>query len=136
MRNERFKKGLEIRRKVLGREHVDKAFADAKSDHFALMRQTVYTEFIWGVIWAGKNLPLKIRSLITVAMLCAMNRSRELKLHVRSAFNTGCKRDELRELFFHAGNYCGTPAANEGLRILDEVMAEMKSVAKVTRQKK
>lgn len=122
MKSRRFEEGLKIRRAVLGKEHVDRAFADR--DEFSLMRQELMTEFIWGGIWARKQLPLKIRSLITLAMLSGMNRSAELKLHLRGAFNTGCTKDEIREVFFQAGNYCGTPAANEGLRILDEVLAE------------
>jgi 4-carboxymuconolactone decarboxylase len=125
MKNKRYEEGLKIRRLVLGNEYVDGAMIE--QDEFSVMRHELITEYHWGSIWARKELPLKIRSLITIAMLSGMNRSHELKLHIRGAINTGCTKEEISEVFFHAGIYCGAAAPNEGLRILKEVMAEIEA---------
>ena len=92
----KFEKGLEIRREVLGKEYVDKAIAQA--DAFSRPLQELVTEYCWGTIWARPELPRKIRSLINLGMLAALNRPVELKIHIKGALNNGCSKEEIREL--------------------------------------
>jgi 4-carboxymuconolactone decarboxylase len=117
-----FKKGLEIRKAVLGERAVDRSLASA-SDFSAPLQQIV-TEYCWGNVWARPGLERKIRSLLNLAMLTALNRSHELRLHVVGALNTGVRQDEIREVFIQAAIYVGVPAALESTRIADEVFKE------------
>ena len=119
---ERFEKGLEIRRAVLGDKHVNKSFE--KPNSFTEEFQDLVTRHAWGEIWTRPGLPRHTRSLITLAMLIALNRGDEIRLHLRGALNNGVKRDELKELFMQVAVYCGVPAANEAFRAAEEVFAE------------
>ncbi|MBV8814778.1 MAG: 4-carboxymuconolactone decarboxylase [Verrucomicrobia bacterium] len=122
--SERYKKGLEIRREVLGENYVDQA--QAKVNEFNSSFQELITRYAWGEIWGRGGLTRRERSLITLAMLVALNREAEFRLHIQAAFRNGVTVAELRELLLHSGIYCGLPAANAAMRAAEEVMSETK----------
>jgi len=122
MASERYNKGLAVRREVLGAEYVDRALADA--DDFSRPMQELVTEYCWGEIWTQPELPRKTRSLINIAMISALNRPHELKLHVRGALRNGCSKEEIRAVLMQVAIYCGVPAAIDGLRVAREVLKE------------
>jgi 4-carboxymuconolactone decarboxylase len=117
----RFEEGLAVRRQVLGADYVDRAIAEA--DEFTRPLQELVTEYCWGSVWTRPGLPRKTRSLLNLAMLTALNRPHELKLHVRGALRNGCTRDEIMEVLLQAAIYCGVPAAIDGFRVAREVFA-------------
>lgn len=117
-----YEAGLRMRKQVMGEDFVAKAFAGA--DEFTMPLQDFVTRNAWGTVWAREGLDLKTRSLVTVAMLTALGRSNELKGHVRGALNNGASIEELREVLLHAAVYCGAPAAVEGFRAAQEVLAQ------------
>ena len=119
---ERFEKGLEVRRAVLGDSHVNKSLE--KRDSFTEEFQDLVTRHAWGEIWTRPGMPRRTRSLITLAMLIALNREGEIRLHLRGAINNGVTREEIKELFLQAAVYCGVPAANSAFRAAEEVFAE------------
>jgi 4-carboxymuconolactone decarboxylase len=119
---ERFAKGLEVRRTVLGDKHVNRSLE--KKDAFTEEFQDLVTRYAWGEMWTRPGLPRQTRSLITLAMLIALNRADEVRLHLRGAFHNGVSREEIKELFLHAAVYCGVPAANAAFRAAEEVFAE------------
>ncbi len=125
MTSTKFEEGLKIRRTVLGAEHVDKAIAEA--DEFSRPLQELVTEYCWGTVWARKQLPRKIRSMINLAMLTALNRPHELKLHIRGALNNGCSKEEIREVLLQTVIYCGVPAGVDSFRAMKEVFTEIGS---------
>jgi 4-carboxymuconolactone decarboxylase len=123
MDKEMFDKGLKMRRAVLGAEYVDKSIASA--DDFNMPMQELVTTYCWGEIWNRPGLPPKTRSLLNLAMLTALNRPHELKLHVRGALNNGVSREEIMEVFLQTAIYCGVPAAIDAFRNAREVFAEV-----------
>ncbi len=123
MDKETFDKGLGIRRAVLGSDYVDKSIAAA--DDFTRPLQEIVTQYCWGEVWGRPNLERKTRSLLNLAMLSALNRPHEIKLHVRGALNNGVTKDEIREVFLQVAIYCGVPAAMDSFRIAKEVFKEM-----------
>ncbi len=127
MDRERFEKGLEIRRRVLGSEYVDRALATA--DEFSRPMQELVTEYCWGEIWGRPGLEERTRSLLNLAMLSALNRPHEIKTHVRGALNNGVTREEITEVFLQVAIYCGVPAAVDSFRIAREVFDEQASAA-------
>jgi 4-carboxymuconolactone decarboxylase len=122
MDKEMFDKGLAIRRAVLGPEYVDKSIASA--DDFTRPLQELVTQYCWGEIWGRPQLDRKTRSIINLAMISALNRPHELKLHVRGALNNGLSRETIREVLLQVAIYCGVPAAIDGFRVAREVFAE------------
>lgn len=120
---ERYTKGMEVRRAVLGDRHVDKTVKNRNA--FNEEFQEFLTRYAWGEIWARPGLPRRTRSLITVAMLVALNRADELRMHVRAALHNGVTREEIKELLMHSALYCGLPAANSGFHLAEEVFAEI-----------
>ena len=120
--SERHRKGLEIRRDVLGKDYVDQAMA--KINEFNGPFQEFITRYAWGEVWGRSGLTRRERSLITLAILVALNREAEFRLHVRAAFRNGVTVEELRELLLHSGIYCGIPAANAAIRIAEDVINE------------
>jgi len=118
----RFEDGLAVRREVLGAAYVDKALADA--DDFTRPLQELVTEYCWGAVWTRPGLPRQTRSLVNLAMLTALNRPAELKLHVRGALRNGCTREEIMEVLLQAAIYCGVPAAIESFRSAREALKE------------
>lgn len=121
----KFEKGLQIRRTVLGNEYVDKAIA--QMDELSRPLQELVTEYCWGTIWTRPKLPRKIRSMITLAMLTALNRPHELKIHIRGALNNGCTKEEIGEVLLQTAIYCGVPAAVDSFRVMREVFAQSKA---------
>jgi 4-carboxymuconolactone decarboxylase len=117
-----FKAGLAARKAVLGDEYVDKAFA--KADDFTLPLQEYLTEHAWGASWARGVLDFKQRSMLNLAIMTAINRPHELKIHIRGALRNGVTKEEMREIFLHCGVYCGAPAALEAFNMAKEVFAE------------
>jgi 4-carboxymuconolactone decarboxylase len=119
---ERFEAGMKIRREVLGDAHVDAAIA--KRNVFSDAFQELITRYAWGEIWTRPGLPRQTRSLITVAMLVALNREEELLLHLRAALRNGATQEEIRETLLQSAIYCGVPAANSAFRVAQEIFSE------------
>jgi 4-carboxymuconolactone decarboxylase len=126
MSDKLFDKGLAVRKEVLGADYVDAALAN-NADEFSQPLQQLVTEFCWGSVWTRKELPRKSRSMINLAMMAAMNRPHELKLHVRGALNNGLTKDEIREILLQVAVYCGFPAAIDAMRVAKEVFAAEES---------
>ena len=124
MATDLFEKGLEVRRAVLGKDFVDKSISDA--DDFTQPLQELVTEYCWGSIWTRPGLPRKTRSLINLAMLTALNRPHEVKLHLRGALNNGCSKEEIMEVLLQTAIYCGVPAAIDSFRTAKEFFQESK----------
>jgi 4-carboxymuconolactone decarboxylase len=118
-----FDKGLEMRRAVLGAEYVDRSIANV--DEFNKPFQKLVTEWCWGEVWTRPGLDKKTRSLLNLAMLTALNRPNEVRLHVRGAINNGVTKAEIQEVLLQTCIYCGVPAALESFRIASEVIKEM-----------
>jgi len=119
---ERNKKGMNVRRAVLGDAHVERA--EANKNSFNAPFQDLITRYAWGEIWTRPGLPRKTRSLITIAMMVALNRGEELRLHLRAAANNGVTRKEIQEVLLQTAIYCGVPAANTAFHTAEEVFAE------------
>jgi 4-carboxymuconolactone decarboxylase len=120
---ERHDNGMKVRRAVLGDAHVDRSLK--RRDDFNDEFQELITRYAWGEIWTRPGLPRHTRSLLTVAMMVALNRTDEFKLHVRAAFNNGVTKDEIKEVLLQAAIYCGVPAANTAFHLAEEVFAQM-----------
>jgi 4-carboxymuconolactone decarboxylase len=123
MSKEVFDRGLEIRKSVLGPDYVEKSFASA--DDFNRPMQELVTEYCWGAIWGRDGLPKKTRSIINLAMISALNRPHELKMHVKGALKNGVTKEEIREVFLQVAIYCGVPAGVDSFRIAREAFAEL-----------
>jgi 4-carboxymuconolactone decarboxylase len=123
MDQQTFDKGNEVRTAVLGEEYVQAATRNA--DEFSRPLQDLVTEYCWGAVWARDGLPLKIRSMLNLAMISALNRPHELRTHLRGALNNGVTRDEIREIFLQVGIYAGIPAAVDSFRAAREVFADL-----------
>lgn len=123
MNKEAFDKGLQTRREVLGADYVDNAIKNA--DDFNMPMQDLVTEYCWNEIWNRPGLDRKTRSIINLAMLTALNRPHELKLHLRGAINNGLTKEEIREVFMQTAIYCGVPAAIDSFRNAKEMFKEM-----------
>ena len=123
MTSERFEKGLQIRREVLGAEHVDASLTQAYD--FSRPLQELVTKYCWGNVWSRPGLDRKTRSLINVAMLTALNRPHEVKLHLRGALNNGCSKNDIMEVLLQTAIYCGVPAAMDSLRVAKEFFQEV-----------
>lgn len=123
MEKSTFEKGLSIRRDVLGAEFVDNAFATA--DDFNRPLQELVTQYCWGEIWGRPGLDRKTRSLLNLAMLSALNRPHEIKMHVRGALKNGVTKEEIKEVFLQVAIYCGVPAAVDSFRVAREVFKEI-----------
>jgi 4-carboxymuconolactone decarboxylase len=119
LNNKAYEEGMAVRRQVLGADYVDRAMASA--DQFTRVLYEFVTEWCWGAIWTRPGLSRKSRSLINLAMLTALNRPHEIKLHVRGALNNGVTREEITEVFLQAGVYAGVPAAVDAFRTAKEV---------------
>jgi len=120
---ERYDKGMAVRREVLGDTHVDRTLKNKTA--FNGEFQDLITRYAWGEIWTRPGLPRHTRSLATLAVLVALNRADELRLHLRASVNNGVTRDEIKELLMQCAIYCGVPAANSAFHLAQEVFAEM-----------
>ena len=125
MDKDRFERGLAVRREVLGAEYVDKSIASA--DDFNQPFQELVTEYCWGEIWTRPGLARKTRSLINLAMLTALNRTHEVRIHIKGALNNGVSKDEIKEVLLQTAIYCGVPAALDSFRVAREVFKEAES---------
>jgi 4-carboxymuconolactone decarboxylase len=125
---ELFDRGLEVRRAVLGAEYVDNSLKSA--NEFMQAFQNITTEWCWGYAWTRPGLDRKTRSLINLAMLTALNRGPEVKLHVRGALNNGVTVEEIKEVLLHATVYCGIPAGLDAFKAANEVLKEMGAFTK------
>jgi len=125
MEKKRYEEGLAVRRAVLGSEHVNKSVGSA--DDFTRPMQELVTEYCWGEIWTRPGLDRRTRSFIVLAMLTALNRPHEIRLHVRGALNNGLTKEELMEVFMQCTIYCGVPAGMEAMRVAKEVFEEIEN---------
>ncbi len=123
MNKELFEKGLAIRKSVLGAEYVEKSIAAA--DDFNRPMQELTTEYCWGWCWGREGLDKKTRSIINLAMISALNRPNELKMHVKGAIANGLTKEEIREVLLQVAIYCGIPAGVDTFRIAKEALAEI-----------
>lgn len=123
MDKERFERGLEIRKRVLGKDYVEKSLAAA--DDFTRPMQELSTEYCWGAIWGREGLPPKLRSIVNLAMISALNRPHELKIHVAGALRNGVTRDEIREVLLQVAVYAGIPAGMDSFRAAKEALASL-----------
>jgi 4-carboxymuconolactone decarboxylase len=121
---ERREIGNKIRREVLGDAHVDRA--KAHETKFNTEFQDLITRYAWGEIWDRPGISRKTRSMVTISMLVALNRTEELRLHLRAALNNGVTQEEIREVLLHSAIYCGVPAANSAFHTAWEVLRENK----------
>ena len=115
-------RGMRVRREVLGDAHVDSAIG--RTTDFSADFQDLITRYAWGEIWSRPGLPRHTRSLLTIAMMVALNRSEELALHLRAARNNGVTRDEIKEVLLQTAIYCGVPAANSAFHLADRIFRE------------
>ena len=122
--NPRYQAGLAVRKAVLGDEYVNNSLAAASGDAFMATIQQFLTENAWGTVWTREGLDRKTRSLLNLAMLTALNRPNELKLHLKGALNNGVTPDEIREVFLQAAVYCGAPAGLDSFKIAQQGFKE------------
>ncbi|KCV28946.1 putative 4-carboxymuconolactone decarboxylase [Bordetella bronchiseptica MBORD635] len=120
---EQFQKGLAVRRAVVGDAYVDKSLNSA--DDLTASLQKLVTEYCWGEVWTRPGLERKTRSFLNLAMLIALNRPNELRLHLRGAINNGVTKEEIVEVVLQAAIYCGVPAALDAMKAVREVVETM-----------
>lgn len=123
MSDDRYEKGMQMRKSVLGGDHV--ARAEANKTEFDADYQRFITEVAWGSIWTRPGLEKKTRHLLTLAMLAALGKHDELAMHIRATRNTGVSQEELREVLLHVSVYAGVPAANSAFAIAKRVYKEL-----------
>jgi 4-carboxymuconolactone decarboxylase len=123
-----FERGVQVRSATLGDEYVQKSLRAA--DDFNRPFQEFVTEYCWGAIWGRDGLPRKTRSMLNLAMLCALNRPHELKLHIGGAIRNGVTMEEMQEVFMQVAVYVGVPAAVDGFRVARELFAEQSKTAR------
>ena len=122
MKSKQYEDGLAVRRAVLGADYVDRSVANANA--FTQPFQDLLNEYCWGQIWTRPGLDRKTRSLLNLAMLTALNKPNEFRLHMRGALNNGCTPEEVQEVLLQTAIYCGVPAALESFKIAREVLDE------------
>jgi 4-carboxymuconolactone decarboxylase len=120
---QRYEQGMEVRRAVLGSAHVDRATARAEALDAEF--QDFLTRYAWGEVWSRPGLPRHTRSLLTLAMLVALNRPDEFRMHVRAAVTNGVTGEEIAELLLQSAIYCGLPAANAAFHLAKEELAAL-----------
>lgn len=123
MKEETFDQGMKVRREVLGEQHVDKA--EKKKDDFTEEFQELITRYAWGEIWTRPGLERRTRSCITLAMMIALHREDEFKLHVKAALNNGLSIDEIKEVILQSAIYAGVPAANSAFHWAQDVFRNL-----------
>jgi 4-carboxymuconolactone decarboxylase len=124
-KTEKYEKGMQVRRSVLGDAHVDRAEASkiALDDGF----QELITEAAWGSVWAGDHFTKRERSLITLALLAGQGNSDEIALHVRAAQNTGTSAEDIMEAMLHVAIYCGVPKVNYAIKVVKQTLSDLKA---------
>lgn len=126
-RDDLFQAGLKVRREVLGDDYVDQAL-QKRPNSFTQPLQDVVTQAAWGMVWTRPGLTRAQRSMINIALLSALNRPEEFKLHLRGAIRNGVSKSEVQEILLHMSMYAGMPAAVSAFRIADEVLKDVESV--------
>jgi 4-carboxymuconolactone decarboxylase len=118
----RYEQGMKVRREVLGDAHVDRSLQnrDAFNEEF----QDLITRYAWGEIWSRPGLPRQTRSMINLAIMVALNRGEEFRMHVRAALSNGVTREEIKEVLLQTAIYCGVPAANSAFHAAEEVLGK------------
>jgi 4-carboxymuconolactone decarboxylase len=119
---QRYEQGMKVRRAVLGDAHVDASLKNR--NEFNEEFQDLITRYAWGEIWTRPGLPRQTRSMLTLAMMVALNRPDELRMHLRAAINNGVTREQIREVLLQTAIYCGVPAANSAFHLAQEVLEE------------
>jgi 4-carboxymuconolactone decarboxylase len=120
--DERYERGLSVRREVLGDEHVDRSLA--RASELTSEFQELITRYAWGEIWARPRLDRRTRSCMTLVVLVALGRLEELELHLHAARRNGLTADEIKEVLLHSAVYCGVPAANSAFAIAQRVLEQ------------
>ncbi|WP_288401337.1 4-carboxymuconolactone decarboxylase [uncultured Acinetobacter sp.] len=120
---QRYQQGLKVRTEVLGEKHVGRSLENLND--FNQDFQNFISRFAWGEVWSREALPRHTRSLVTIAILLALGREDELRMHLRACFNNGVTKDELKELILHSSLYAGLPAANAAMHMAEEVFKEL-----------
>jgi 4-carboxymuconolactone decarboxylase len=128
MSKEVFDRGFDIRKSVLGAEFVEKSFAAA--DDFNRPLQELVTEYCWGAVWGREGLDRKTRSMLNIAMLSALNRPHELKMHIKGSLKNGVTVEEIREILMQVAIYAGVPAGVDSFRIAREALNEVDALPK------
>jgi 4-carboxymuconolactone decarboxylase len=118
-----FERGLQIRKDTLGKDFVENSFATA--DDFNMPMQELTTEYCWGWLWGREGLSRKQRSMLNLALLSALNRPHELRMHLKGALKNGVTREEIREIFLQVAVYAGIPAGVDSFRTAREIFAEI-----------
>ncbi|WP_412552669.1 4-carboxymuconolactone decarboxylase [Shimia sp. MIT1388] len=121
--SDKFAAGMEVRRKVLGDAHVDRA--EANKTALDTPFQTLITEGAWGTVWASDAISLRERSMLTLALLAATGNFDEIPMHIRATANTGASQEDVMEVFQHVAIYCGVPKANHAIKLAKQTYAEM-----------
>jgi len=121
--DELYEKGIAIREEMLGPEH-GRAKVESQPD-FTREFEELITRYCFASVWGREGLPRSVRSMITIAMLVALGRAEEIKVHVKGAISNGVSKDEIREVLMHSAIYCGVPAAVDGFRTASAVLAEL-----------
>ena len=124
MADKLFDAGVKIRKKVLGAEYVDRQLGNA--DDFTMPMQMLATKSAWGMVWTRPGLPRKVRSMLNIAFLVALNKADELELHLSGAVRNGVTKNEIREILLQSAIYCGYPAALGGFRIARAFFAKQR----------
>jgi 4-carboxymuconolactone decarboxylase len=119
---QRYEQGMKVRRAALGDAHVDKTLKDR--NEFNEEFQDLITRYAWGEIWTRPGLPKQTRSMITLAMIVALNRPDELRMHLLAAMNNGVTREQIQEVLLQTAIYCGVPAANSAFHLAQEVFSQ------------
>ncbi|MEB4801863.1 4-carboxymuconolactone decarboxylase [Acinetobacter soli] len=121
--DDRYKQGIEVRTAVLGEKHVNRSIENLND--FNEDFQNFISRFAWGEVWSRPGLPRHTRSLVTIAVLLALGREDELRMHLRACFNNGVTKDELKELILHCSLYAGLPASNAAMYMAEQVFEEL-----------
>ena len=119
---QRYEQGMKVRREVLSDSHVDKSLQNRNA--FNEEFQDLITRYAWGEVWTRPGLTRQTRSMITLAMMVALNRGEEFRMHVRAALKNGVTREEIKEVLLQTAIYCGVPAANNAFHAANEVMKD------------
>lgn len=114
---------MQTRRQVLGDAHVDRA--QAATTDFDAPFQALITDAAWGQVWGRETIPLRERSMITIALLAALGHDHELALHLRATANTGASRTDVQEALLHVAIYAGVPRANHAFKIAKDIFTEL-----------
>ncbi len=121
--DDRFSKGMAVRREVLGDAHVDKA--EVNTSEFDAPFQRMISEGAWGTLWADNTIPRRERSMLTLALLAATGNFEEIPMHIRASRNTGASPEDILQAFMHVAVYAGVPKANHAIKLAKETFKEL-----------